>query len=82
MRLILCHTDPGYHNWLDTQGFGRGNVTYRNLLSETQTVFRTEVVKRSQLERALPADTARVSQDERLRQMRERFDGIRQRFCL
>jgi hypothetical protein len=57
-------------------------VTYRNLLSQAQTVFRTEVVKRSQLESALPADTARVTQDERLRQMRERFDGIRQRFCL
>jgi hypothetical protein len=82
VRLILCHDDPGYHNWLDTQGFERGNVTYRNLLSEAQTVFRTEVVKRSQLERALPADTARVSHDERIRQMRERFDGIRQRFCL
>ncbi len=82
VRLILCHDDPGYHNWLDTQGFERGNVTYRNLLSEAQTVFRTEVVKRSQLERALPAETARVSPDERLRQMRERFDGIRQRFCL
>ena len=21
VRLILCHDDPGYHNWLDTQGF-------------------------------------------------------------
>jgi hypothetical protein len=82
VRLILCHDDPGYHNWLDTQGFERGNVTYRNLLSEAQTVLRTEVVKRSELERALPADTARVSHDERLRQMRERFDGVRQRFCL
>jgi hypothetical protein len=82
VRLLLCHDDPGYHNWMDTQGFERGNVTYRNLLSEAQTDFRTEVVKRSQLEHALPADTARVSHDERLRQMRERFDGIRQRFCL
>ena len=82
VRLILCHADPGYHNWLDTQGFERGNVTYRNLLSQAQTVFRTEVVKVSQLEHALPADTVRVSQEERLRQLRERFDGIRQRYCL
>ena len=24
VRLILCHDDPGYHNWLDTQGFVLG----------------------------------------------------------
>ena len=82
VRLILCHDDPGYHNWVDTQGFERGNLTYRNLMSQARAVFRTEVVKRSQLEEALPKDTARVSPDERLRQMRERLDGIRQRFCL
>ena len=82
VRLILSHDDPGYHNWMDTQGFQRGNVTYRNLLSQAQTVFHTRVVERSELESALPANTARVTPDERLRLMRERFDGIRQRFCL
>jgi len=82
VRLILCHEDPGYHNWMDTQGFERGNVTYRNLMSEAHTVFRTELVKRSRLADSLPADTVRVSHDERLRQMRERFDGIRQRYSL
>jgi hypothetical protein len=82
VRLILCADDPGYHNWMDTQGFERGNVTYRNLLSQAQTSFRTEVVKRSRLESALPAGTARVTPEERLRQMKERFDGIRQRYDL
>jgi hypothetical protein len=80
IRLILCHTDPGYANWLDTQGFERGNVTFRNLMSEAGTEFRTTVVKQSQLGTALPADTARVTHEERLRQMRDRFDGIRRRF--
>jgi hypothetical protein len=80
VRLILCHDDPGLHNWLDTQGFERGNVTYRNLLSEARTEFNTRLVKRSELEAALPADTARVSREERLRQMRERFDAIRRRY--
>jgi len=82
VRLILCHEDPGYHNWLDTQGFERGNLTYRNLLSEARTVFRTQVLKRAQLEQALPADTAKVSPEQRVRQMRERFDGIRLRYGL
>jgi hypothetical protein len=82
IRLILCHDDPGYHNWMDTQGFERGNLTYRNLLSEAQTFFRTQVVKRSQLAQALPEGTAEVSPEQRVRQMRERFDGIRLRYGL
>jgi hypothetical protein len=82
IRLILCNEDPGFHNWMDTQGFVRGNVTYRNLMSAAQTSFRTEVVDRSQLAAALPADTARVTPEERLVQLRDRFNGIRQRYCL
>jgi len=82
IRLILCHDDPGYHNWLDTQRFERGNVTYRNLLSEAQTVFRTQLVKRAQLASVLPPDTAKVSKEQRVQQMLERFNGIRQRYVL
>ena len=80
VRLLLCRDDPGYHNWLDTQGFERGNVTYRNLMSEAQTTLRTQLVKRSQLAAALPPDTVKVTHEERIRQMRERFDGIRLRY--
>jgi hypothetical protein len=82
VRLILCHEDPGYHNWLDTQGFERGNVTYRNLMSDDQTLLRTRVVERRELPDVLPPDSARVTREERARQMRERFDGIRQRYGL
>ena len=32
IRLILAHDDPGYANWIDTQGFARGNLTYRHML--------------------------------------------------
>jgi len=79
VRLILCHGDPGYHNWIDTQGFERGNLTYRNLLSEAHTEFGTRVVKRSQLTAALPADAATVTSEQRLQQMRDRFDGVLRR---
>lgn len=82
VRLILCHEDPGYHNWLDTQTFERGNLTYRNLLSEHQTAFRTQLVKRSQLAAALPVDSIKITREERIHQMRERFDGIRRRYGL
>jgi hypothetical protein len=82
VRLILSHDDPGYHNWLDTQGFGRGNLTYRNLMSDASTTFRTQLVKRAALADALPKESATASKEERLAQLRARFDGIRQRYGL
>jgi len=78
--LILSHTDPGYHNWLDTQGFQRGNITYRSLLSSGSTDFHTRLVKSGELSSALPADTARVSQQQRIEQMKARFEGVRRRY--
>jgi hypothetical protein len=82
IRLVLAHDDPGYHNWLDTQGFERGATTYRNLMSEHRTELRTQVVKRADLAAALPADTARVTPAEREAQLKARYDGIRRRFVL
>lgn len=82
VRLILSHDDCGYHNWLDTQGFERGNLTYRCLLSQASTTFSTKLVKRSVLASALPADAAKVSQHERAAQLRARFDAIRSRYSL
>jgi hypothetical protein len=80
VRLILCHQDPGYHNWLDTQGFERGNLIYRNLLSEASTTFQTRLVKYTELARALPKDTVSVSAAERVHQLKTRFDSIRRRY--
>lgn len=82
VRLILSHDDPGYHNWMDTQRFDRGNTTYRNLMSTRTTSFRTQLVKARDLAEALPADSARISPEERVAQLHARFDGIRQRYCL
>jgi hypothetical protein len=82
IRLILCAEDPGYQNWVDTQGFEGGNITYRNMMSDHQTRLRTQVVKRARLAEALPADCPRATPEQRVMQMRERFDGIRLRYCL
>jgi len=82
VRLILCHDDPGYHNWLDTQGFERGHLTNRNVQSDRATDFRTRVVKRSELAAALPADAVKVSRDQRAALLLERFHAIQQRYRL
>lgn len=47
VRFILSHEDPGYHNWLDTQGFERGNITYRALLSDASPTFNTRLDRKS-----------------------------------
>jgi hypothetical protein len=86
VRLVLTRDDPGVHNWLDTQGFAQGMVTYRNLLGQSETpnetLIETRVVDRADLDAALPADTAHVTPAQRTDQLRARFAGIRQRYGL
>ena len=54
VRFVIAHDDPGVHNWLDTQGFSNGNLTYRNLMSQHRARFRTHLVKRAEVLAALP----------------------------
>lgn len=82
VRLILAHEDPGCHNWLDTQGFAQGNITYRELLSPGKATLSTRLVKRAELDEALPADTAKVTPEERRAQMLARFYGVLRRYPL
>lgn len=80
VRLVLAHDDPGVHNWLDTQGFPQGNLTYRNLMSQHPASIRTRLVKRSVVVDALPADTAKVTPDERMEQLHARYHAVKLRF--
>jgi hypothetical protein len=80
IRLIIAHTDPGIANWLDTQGFPEGNLTYRNLLSQQGTLFETQLVKRADLASALPADTAMVTPPERETERLHRYRAVKRRY--
>lgn len=82
VRLVIAHVDPGVHNWLDTQGFSNGNLTYRNLLSRTVASFRTRVVKRSDVLDVLPADTVRTGPAQRQRQLLDRYHSVKLRYGL
>ncbi|KUI28117.1 hypothetical protein AU195_20340 [Mycobacterium sp. IS-1496] len=79
IRIVLAREDPGCHNWLDTQGFSRGNVTYRHMLAGRPAVLRTRRVATAELTDALPPDTATVTPEQRIAQMWARFNGIRLR---
>lgn len=80
VRLVLAHDDPGVHNWLDTQGFRAGNLTYRNLLTQDAANFRTQVVPRDRILAHLPADTAMVSTAEREDMRLERYRAVKRRY--
>ena len=82
IRMVLAHDDPGFHNWIDTQGFLRGNLTYRHMLAGRPVPLATRLVKRAALEQAMPAGSARVTPEQRAAQMWARFNGIRQRYGL
>ena len=82
IRLVLAHRDPGVHNWIDSQGFERGNITYRHMLEGSPVKLCTEVVKHAELGAVLPTDTATVTAEERTAQMWRRFNAIRRRYSL
>lgn len=82
VRFVIAHDDPGVHNWLDTQGFSHGNLTYRNLMSQNAATFRTKLVKRADLMAQLPEDTAMTTPEERVRQLQDRYHSIKLRFAI
>lgn len=80
VRFVIAHDDPGVFNWLDTQGFSDGNLTYRNLLSQDPATFRTRLVKRAELMQSLPADTPMITPEERITELHRRYESIKLRF--
>jgi hypothetical protein len=82
VRIVLAHDDPGVHNWMDTQRFERGHLTYRHMLDGHPVPLHARLVRSTDLDAALPADTARVTPRERVDHMWQRFDGIRRRYGL
>lgn len=80
IRLILAHRDPGYWNWVDTQEYGEGVLTFRNVLTRHVPDIATTVVKFDELDRHLPVSSRRASAEERLQEMWRRFHAIQRRY--
>lgn len=79
LRLVITHDDPGVANWLDPYGFEEGGLFCRFLDPESPVPEPTlHAVARSELDEALPADTARVTPEERSDILRRRrASGLR-----
>lgn len=82
IRIVMAHTDPGFHNWIDTCGFERGIMANRNQGTDFITQFDTRVVKHSALNELMPRDSARVTAREREEMMHVRFHSILRRYVL
>ena len=67
IRAVVAHRDPGVANWLDAGGRQRGLCTLRWFWpqSDDAPTPRARVVHVDEVADLLPADTARVSSDER-----------------
>ena len=66
-RAVICATDPGVANWLDTAGHSNGAMLLRCVRTETAPVPHVRVVKVDEVLSLLPADTTMTTPDERAR---------------
>jgi hypothetical protein len=80
IRLVMAHADPGYANWIDTQTYSDGVLTFRTVLSRTSPPLSTRVVKSGEIAQAMHPQSRKFSADERVAAMRVRFDAIRRRY--
>jgi hypothetical protein len=78
-RLVIAQRDPGFANWLDTAGHGRGLIQYRYVWSRTNPLPRTRVVPVAALSAELPPDAPRVSAEQRRAGIRARQRHVARR---
>jgi hypothetical protein len=73
VRAVLCDSDPGVPNWLDTRGRREGVVVLRNYKERSPSVSPTaRVVKLADLRASLPPGTPTVTPEQRAERLRTR----------
>ena len=81
VRVVLCERDPGVANWLDTAGHSNGAMILRCVRTETAPTPVARVVPFDAIATALPADTKRVTADERASIIERRRRAVHERFA-
>jgi hypothetical protein len=82
VRVVLSGRDPGVANWLDTAGFSNGAMILRCVRTSTAPTPSTRVVSFDEITSALPADTSRITADERASVLERRRRAVHERFAL
>jgi len=81
VRVVVCGRDPGVANWLDTAGFSNGPMILRCVRTATAPTPSARVVSFDDVAAALPADTKRISTDERASVLAQRRRAVDERFA-
>jgi hypothetical protein len=81
VRVVLCGRDPGVANWLDTAGHSNGAMILRCVRTTTAPTPNARVVLFDDIAAALPADTKRVTADERASVLEGRRRAVHERFA-
>lgn len=79
LRVVVSAKDPGVPNWLDTSGYPEGAVQGRWTDCDGQPVPSAKVVPVAKVREALPADTPKVTPQQRQQQIRDRRAAGQQR---
>ena len=78
-RAVISTQDPGVANWLDNAGYASGFIQARWEMCESWPEYKTKIVKFSDVLNHFPADTQRVSAQERDEDIRTRRKGAQMR---
>ena len=81
VRLVVCVRDPGVANWLDTAGFSNGAMILRCVRTTTAPTPSARVVPFDEIASALPADTIRITAEERASVLERRRRAVHERFA-
>jgi hypothetical protein len=81
VRVVLCGRDPGVANWLDTAGYSNGAMILRCVRTTTAPTPNARVVSFDDVASALPADTLRITAEERASVLERRRRAVRERFA-
>ena len=82
VRYVISLRDPGVHNWLDTAGWSEGSLCARwTYCTEYPSGISARLIKISELDRHLPADTPRIDPRERERIVAARQAAISRRYA-
>jgi hypothetical protein len=82
VRVVLCGRDPGVANWLDTAGHSNGAMILRCVRTTTAPTPNARVVAFDDIASALPADTQRVTVEERAAVVERRRRAVHERFTV
>ncbi len=86
LTYVLAAKDPGYYNWLSTNGLRDGLIllrveTFTGRLDPEKVVREAKVVNLADLPSALPKDAARATSEQRVQQLAQRSADYEKRIA-